>query len=86
MSQTSKRAVQVRLNRDPGPSADNLDLANDILRRAEAIAAFTGDPVERVRYLVRRNLIPHYRQGSRICASKQVLRDRHLQAARGEAA
>jgi hypothetical protein len=69
---------------DGAPITDSLDLANDILRGAEAIAAFTGDPVERVRYLIRRNLIPHYRQGSRICASKRVLMDRHLQAASGK--
>jgi hypothetical protein len=69
---------------DGAPVTDSLDLANDILRGAEAIAAFTGDPVERVRYLIRRKLIPHYRQGSRICASKRVLTEHHLAAATGK--
>jgi hypothetical protein len=67
-------------------STEELNIGDERLVGADAIAAFRGEPVERIRYLIRRGLIPIYREGSRIVASRRVLREHHLQAAKGEAA
>jgi hypothetical protein len=61
------------------------DLADDRLVGVEAISEFRGEPLPRTRYLVRIGAIPVYREGRIICASKRVLLERHLQAAKGEA-
>ena len=52
---------------------------------AAAIAEFLGEPILRARYLLRIGALPHYREGKIFCASKQVLREHHLEAARGAA-
>ena len=72
---------------DAGTQAfiDNLQISADKLNTAHEIAEFIGEPLERVRYLVRNNLIPYGREGRRIIASRHALR-RHYAKATGAAA
>ena len=62
----------------------DLDFSSDRLVGTEAIAEFRGETVERTRYLIRRNLIPTYREGTRIIASRRVLLEHHIRASKGE--
>jgi|RhiMethySRZTD1v2_1073278.scaffolds.fasta_scaffold11523_2 hypothetical protein len=62
----------------------DLDFSNDRLVGTEAIAEFRGESVERTRYLIRRNVIPTYREGTRIIASRRVLIEHHIRASKGE--
>jgi hypothetical protein len=62
---------------------NDLDFCSDRLVGSNAIAEFRGEPVERTRYLIRRNLIPTYREGTRIIASRRVLLEHHIRASRG---
>jgi hypothetical protein len=60
-----------------------LNLKRDILRGAQAIADFRGEALDRTRYLIRKGLIPTYREGGIICASKRVLIEHHMKRAGG---
>ena len=66
------------------PDIENLSIKADKLVGVAAIAKFRGEPFARTKYLLRIGAIPHYREGRVICASKLVLREHHLEAARGE--
>jgi hypothetical protein len=82
MSSISQKALQAAL---PAQSpTDNLSIADDRLVGAKAIAEFRGEKIERTRYLLRLGLIPVYREGAAIIASKRVLREHHLAAASGK--
>lgn len=59
----------------------NLNLSKDCLRGAAAIAKFRGESLNRTRYLIRKRIIPTYREGGIICASKQALIEHHMKAA-----
>jgi hypothetical protein len=63
-----------------------VDLGDDRLVGALAISEFRGEPLARTRYLIRRGLIPIYREGRIVIASKAALREAHLrQASQGAA-
>jgi len=49
----------------PITNANDLDIAEDRLNGAEAIAAFRGEPVFRTRYLIRKGLLPYFPQVAR---------------------
>ena len=59
---------------------DNLQISADKLRTAKEIAEFLGEPLERVRYLIRNDLIPYAREGRRIYASRRALREHYARA------
>jgi hypothetical protein len=62
---------------------ETLILKRDILRGAQAIADFRGEALDRTRYLIRKKLIPTYREGGIICASKRALIEHHVRLAAG---
>jgi hypothetical protein len=64
---------------------ETLNLKRDILRGAQAIADFRGEALDRTRYLIRKKLIPTYREGGIICASKRVLVAHHMKQAVADA-
>ena len=71
------------------PNIDELSVADDRLVGAREIAQFRGEPIARTRYLIRRGLIPFYREGATIVASRRALREQHIEASSpksGEAA
>lgn len=51
----------------------NDNLADDVLKGAEAIAAFLGEDMRAVFYQINKHAIPHYRVGKLIRARKSVL-------------
>jgi hypothetical protein len=51
----------------------NDNIADDLLKGAEAIAAFLGEDQRAVFYQISKGKIPHYRVGSNIRARKSVL-------------
>ncbi|RRH90049.1 hypothetical protein EH240_33515 [Mesorhizobium tamadayense] len=53
------------------PANDNL--ASDILRGADAIAAFLGFPRRAIYHLVSKGGIPHFRLGETVCARRSTL-------------
>jgi hypothetical protein len=57
----------------------------DKLRTAQEIAEFLGEPVDRVRYVIRNGLIPYGREGRRIIASRSALLEHYVRATRGRA-
>ena len=59
---------------------DSLDIAQDRLNGAAAIAKFRGEQLHRTRYLIRMKLIPVAREGERIIASKRALREHYIAA------
>jgi hypothetical protein len=66
---------------------DTLNIRLDKLRGAEEIAEFLDEPLDRVRYLIRNNLIPYGKEGSgRIIASRRALREHYLRATAGNLA
>ena len=65
---------------------DNLNIADDRLNGAEAIAAFRGEPVHRTRYLIRKGLLPVAHEGERIVGSKRRLREHYIAATSGKSA
>jgi hypothetical protein len=65
------------------PEIDTLDIAEDRLDGAQAIADFRGEELHRTRYLIRIGAIPVAREGERIVGSKRVLRERYLAAVSG---
>ena len=67
-------------------TANDLNIAEDRLDGAEAIAAFRGEPVHRTRYLIRKGLLPVAREGERIVGSKRRLTEHYLAATGGAAA
>lgn len=56
------------------PSADNDNLAADLLRGADAIAAYLGFPPRAIYHAVSRKQIPHFRVGETICGRKSTLK------------
>lgn len=52
---------------------DNDNLANDILRGADAIAAFLGFPRRAIYHLVSKGALPSFRLGETVCARKSTL-------------
>jgi hypothetical protein len=68
----------------PITNANDLDIAEDRLNGAEAIAAFRGEPVFRTRYLIRKGLLPVAREGQRIVGSKRVLRAHYVAGVSGK--
>jgi hypothetical protein len=68
----------------PTNTNNDLDIAEDRLNGAEAIAAFRGEPVFRTRYLIRKGLLPVAREGERIVGSKRILREHYLAAVSGK--
>jgi len=68
----------------PITNANDLNIAEDRLNGAEAIAAFRGEPVFRMRYLIRKGLLPVAREGQRIVGSKRVLRDHYVAGVSGK--
>jgi hypothetical protein len=66
-----------------------LNLGEDRLYGAREIARHRNEAVERTRYLIAQGIIPVYREGASLVASKYVLNKVHLAAAaaaKGEAA
>jgi hypothetical protein len=61
---------------------DELNVGNDRLVGAEAIAEFRGEDVARTSYLIRCGRIPVYREGRLIVASRRTLREHHLEASK----
>lgn len=49
------------------------NLAADILRGADAIAAFMGFPRRAIYHLVAKGAMPHFKLGDIICARKSTL-------------
>jgi hypothetical protein len=66
--------------------AESLDIAEDRLDGAEAIAAFRGEPVHRTRYLIRKGLLPVAHEGERIIGSKRRLREHYIESTSGKTA
>lgn len=52
---------------------DNDNLAADLLRGADAIAAFLGFPRRAVYHSVSKGHLPHFRIGETVCARKSTL-------------
>jgi hypothetical protein len=64
---------------------DTLNIADDRLNGAQEIADFRGEPIHRMRYLLRHNLIAGvWREGERYIGSKRAIRENFLAAARGK--
>ena len=59
-------------------------LADDTLKGVASIAAFLGEPVRRVSYLLDRKLVPAGQVGRTWYASKRVLREHRERVVRGE--
>jgi hypothetical protein len=59
----------------------DLEIANDILKGADAIAPFLKETIGTTRHLIRCNHIPTFKRGGRVCASKRALTEHHLKAA-----
>lgn len=53
--------------------AANDNIADDLLRGADAIAAFLGFPRRSVYHAVTKNHLPHFRLGETVCARKSTL-------------
>lgn len=53
------------------PANDNL--STDLLRGAEAIAAFLGFPRRAIYHAISKNSLPHFRIGETVCARKSTL-------------
>ena len=62
------------------------DLADDLCRGAEAIAAFTGEPVRRVRYMLEMGDLPAFKLRGRWYLRKSKYRERIAELEAGEAA
>lgn len=60
--------------------------AEDILRGAEAISAFTGEPLSRTRYLLHTGQIPAGKVGHLWIASKRRLADFYAERMAGKVA
>jgi hypothetical protein len=60
-------------------------LNSDLLRGADAISRFTGEPIRRVFYLLENKQLPGGKQGNVWIASKTVLRE-HYRRLTGAAA
>ncbi|KQR77599.1 helix-turn-helix transcriptional regulator [Rhizobium sp. Leaf341] len=54
-------------------NADNDNLATDLLRGADAIAAYLGFPRRAVYHLVAKGEMPSFRIGETICARRSTL-------------
>ena len=54
-----------------------IDIKNDRLPDVSAMAAFWGVDKQRMRYLIRRNIVPAGREGNLIIGSKAQLRERY---------
>jgi hypothetical protein len=61
-------------------------LADDILRGVPAIAAYTGEPIRRCRYLLYAGQLPAGQFGRTWVASKAALKARYKQVLAGQAA
>jgi hypothetical protein len=62
-----------------------VNLSEDLLDGAEAIAEFTGKPVRRVYYLATKGVLAGvYKEGSRLIGSKAAMREAHERKARGK--
>lgn len=53
--------------------AANDNIGNDVLKGAEAIAAYLGEDARSVFYAIAKGRIPHYRVGQSIRARKSTL-------------
>jgi excisionase family DNA binding protein len=53
--------------------ADNDNIANDILRGADAIAGFLGFPRRSIYHAVAKGHIPSFRVGDIVCARRSTL-------------
>jgi hypothetical protein len=63
----------------------NTALADDFLDGMKEISRFTGKPARRCYYLAEKNLLPGvFKEGSRWVGLKSVIRERYVNAARGE--
>lgn len=65
-----KRKIQ---GRRKSLEATNDNLAADLLRGADAIAAFLGFPRRTVYHAVAKGHLPHFRIGETVCARKSTL-------------
>ena len=52
------------------PEESAPDLASDLLNGAAAIAKYTGEPVRRIRHLIRQHNFPCFKRGQRIYSRK----------------
>lgn len=55
------------------PTHANDNIADDVLKGAEAIAAFIGEDTRAIFYMIANGKIPHYRVGQNIRGRKSVL-------------
>jgi hypothetical protein len=76
----AERPAGERSQSEIARTALDLKISADKLRTAHEIAEYLGEPLERVRYLIRCNLIPYAREGRRIIASRQALREHYAKA------
>jgi len=62
-----------------------VSLADDILDGMKEISRLTGKPLRRCYYLAEKNLLPGvFKEGSRWVGLKSIIRERYVNAARGE--
>lgn len=59
-------------------------LAEDLLRGAEAIGSFIGEPPKAVYYLAERGYAPIGREGATLIASKRKLREHYARVTAGK--